>query len=562
MYKVYCDNTLIYDGIHDDLKIFDPKLTLELNKVGSFTFTVYQNHPMYVRMKKLKSIITVYRDKSLIFRGRILNDKEGWYREKSIECEGELAFLIDTIQRPYTWTGDVAGLFSKFISAHNEQADPDHQFKVGSVTVTDPNNYLPRSDSQYLTTWDSINEKLIKKLGGYLIVRHESDGVYIDYLAELKGLTLQEVSFGKNLIDFEKQIKGDEIITGIIPLGAKLSDDSDERLTIASVNNGKDYILNTEMAEAYGKIFTTQTWDDVTQASNLLTKGQQALNDLIKLSVSLSLTAVDLSNIDKAIDSFKLGTSVKVVSVPHGIDDYYLVTKLTLNLFSPQNDKLTLGATYKTLTEQTGDSTSNIINTVINNVQGDLTEIKGQIGAVDDKVDGVAGDLESTNDKLDDTNAAIIDTETRLTSVIDQTSTAIKTEVSEDYVAKTEFETLKESVSTQFEQTANSFEFTFNELQQQITNVGGEASAEFEIWRKYIRFVDGNIVLGEAGSEVTLQIENDNIAFYVDGSRVAYFADKKLYVYDGEFINMLQIGNFAFIPRKNGNLAFRKVSDG
>lgn len=560
MYKVYCDNTLIYDGIHDDLKIFDPKLTLELNKVGSFNFTIYQNHPMYARMKKLKSIITVKRDDALIFRGRILNDTEGWYKEKKVECEGELAFLIDSIQRPYTWQGDVAGLFSKFIESHNSQVDADHQFKIGNVTVTDPNNYLPRSDSTYLTTWDSITKKLIEPLGGYLMVRHETDGVYIDYLAKLDGLTTQEIKFGENLLDFEKQIKGDEIVTGIIPLGKK-ADDSDERLTIASVNDGKDYLIDEEAAERYGKIFVTQTWDDVTDANNLKTKATAALADLVKTSVSLTLTAVDLSNINKTIMSFRLGTSVKVKSKPHDIDDYFLVNKLSLDLLKPQNDKLTLGATYKTLTEQTGQSSENVIETVINNIQGNITEIKGQIDAVDDKVDGVAGDLEDTNNNLDSVTAGIVDTETRLNSLIDQTSQQIKMEVSQQYVQKTELETVREEINTQFTQTATEFEFNFTQLQQNIETINGNTNATFEEWKKYIRFVDGNILLGEAGNEVTLKIENDVIGFYEDDVQVAYFANKKMYVYDGEFINMLRIGKFAFIPRSNGNLSFKKVVD-
>lgn len=560
MYKIYCDDELLYDNIHEDLKIFDPKLTLELNKVGSFTFTIYRNHPMYARMKKLKSIITVKRDDALIFRGRILNDTEGWYKEKKVECEGELAFLIDSIQRPYTWQGDVAGLFSKFIESHNSQVDADHQFKIGNVTVTDPNNYLPRSDSTYLTTWDSITKKLIEPLGGYLMVRHETDGVYIDYLAKLDGLTTQEIKFGENLLDFEKQIKGDEIVTGIIPLGKK-ADDSDERLTIASVNDGKDYLIDEEAAERYGKIFVTQTWDDVTDANNLKTKATAALADLVKTSVSLTLTAVDLSNINKTIMSFRLGTSVKVKSKPHDIDDYFLVNKLSLDLLKPQNDKLTLGATYKTLTEQTGQSSENVIETVINNIQGNITEIKGQIDAVDDKVDGVAGDLEDTNNNLDSVTAGIVDTETRLNSLIDQTSQQIKMEVSQQYVQKTELETVREEINTQFTQTATEFEFNFTQLQQNIETINGNTNATFEEWKKYIRFVDGNILLGEAGNEVTLKIENDVIGFYEDDVQVAYFANKKMYVYDGEFINMLRIGKFAFIPRSNGNLSFKKVVD-
>ena len=33
----------------------------------------------------------------------------------------------------------------------------------------------------------------------------------------------------------------------------------------------------------------------------------------------------------------------------------------------------------------------------------------------------------------------------------------------------------------------------------------------------------------------------------------------QLFVTDGHFINSLQLGNFAFIPRTNGNLSFKKL---
>ena len=41
MYQVLCDNNLLFDHNVDDLKIINPRLTLEVNKVGRFDFTIY-----------------------------------------------------------------------------------------------------------------------------------------------------------------------------------------------------------------------------------------------------------------------------------------------------------------------------------------------------------------------------------------------------------------------------------------------------------------------------------------------------------------------------------------
>jgi hypothetical protein len=94
-------------------------------------------------------------------------------------------------------------------------------------------------------------------------------------------------------------------------------------------------------------------------------------------------------------------------------------------------------------------------------------------------------------------------------------------------------------------------------LKKSIDDVAAGTDAQFEEISKYIRFVDGNIVLGEEGNTLTLQIANDRISFLDSGQEVAYFSNRKLYVTDTEILHSLQLGNFAFMPRANGNLSFK-----
>ena len=535
MYKVYCDENLIYDTRISDLNIVNPSLNLELNKTGSFTFTIYPSHPYFNQLNKLKSMIKVYQDDYLLFKGRILNDKQGWYNEKQITCEGELAFLLDSIQRPYDFqSGElhttVAELFTFFIDNHNSQVEEEHRFKVGDITVTDPNNYIVRSDTTYMNTWDSINKKLIDSYGGYLWVRHESDGNYIDYLSDFNTISSQTIEFGRNLIDLSKTTKGEDIATGIIPLGAKTGNDENaERLTIKSVNDGLDYIVNQEAVDAYGYIFKTVTWDDVTIASNLLRKAQEYLANIINLVISIELTAMDLSTVETDISAFHLGTYINVVTKPHDLNALFLVTKLSINLTTPKNNKLTLGTSYSSFTEKSS-GTSKDVQIISSEAQGTETKIY-------DKIQDVMN---------------------QTTSAIAQSSTEILTQVSNDYFLKDDANSLIESVNTQFSQTNEEFEFRFNEFQRDILDVQSGADARFENISKYIRFIDGNIILGESGNELTLKIQNDRISFLEGNAEVAYFSNRKLYVNDGEYINSLRLGNYEFIPRANGNLSFKK----
>ena len=375
MYEVYADSHLLYSSKIDNLKIFSPKVTLEVNKTGSFNFTIYPEHPYYNLIYKLKSIITVYQDDFLLFRGRVLNDELGFHNEKKIDCEGHLAFLLDSVVRPYSHTGSIVEFLTMLIDNHNSQVDAEKKFALGNVTVTDPNDYITRSSIECNNTWDVINEKLIKMLGGYISVRAEDGVYYIDYLEDFTLLAPQKVEFAKNLLDMKRIRKGETIKTALIPYGAKLKDaegnDTDKRLTIADVNGGLDYIYDEEAVAEYGWIWDDYTWDDVTVASNLLTKGKARLASLIASDDTLELSAADLATIDKTVTSFHLGTYVQVTSNPHGIDQRFLVSKLSISLLNPASNKLTLGGVIESFTEQQKNNFTNINVSVAKGEKGE-----------------------------------------------------------------------------------------------------------------------------------------------------------------------------------------------
>lgn len=553
MYQVFCDNYKLYDSRLDKYKLTEAQLDLELNKTGAFSFIIYPEHPNFARLQKLKSIITVYQNDYLIFRGRILDTESSFLNEMQVTCEGELAFLLDSIIRPYgteasPWTGTPAEYLSKLLTEHNAQVDSWKRFKLGTVTVTDGDtsnnaNQISRLDSDYKTTWDLLNEKLLGPLGGYLWVRHENDGNYIDYLADFDVLSTQKIEFGKNLLDLKKKIKGEEVMTGIIPLGAKL-EGSDGRVTITAINNNRDYLEDAAAVAAYGKIFKVVTWDDVTEPSILITKAAAYLADAINFNVSVELTAADLAGITD-VNPFRLGRYILVKSAPHNLDTLssdleFLVKKLSIDILNPVNNTLTIGTTYQTFTESTGSAEK---------AQGEIIQ---RIESVEKHV----SESGVTNDQLDHAIAQVTE---QTSSAVNQSASEIMTRVAADYYLKSDADALTASVNTRFTQTDSEFEYRFNEFMRDIASVESGADARFTEISKYIRFVDGNIILGEDGNELTLKIENDRISFLEGGAEVAYLSNRKLYVLDGEYVNQLTIGRYAFIPRANGNLSFKKV---
>lgn len=172
---------------------------------------------------------------------------------------------------------------------------------------------------------------------------------------------------------------------------------------------------------------------------------------------------------------------------------------------------------------------------------------------------GTAWDVVSDTSTLEDTVGNLETTITTMSSEFDQSMAGFRTEVAATYVTATDFGTYQTEVSTEFTQTNNAFNMGFTTLDGKIAGVDADTSAEFTEIYKYIRFVDGDIILGEAGNQITLKIENDRIGFWQGTTEVAYFSNNKLTVTDGNFNTSLQIGNFAFKPRTNGSLAFSKV---
>lgn len=531
MYTVILDGNTLHDIRFEDLTINNANLTLEVNKAGAFDFTIYPSHPLYGSIKKLKSIVELYQDGVLLFRGRVLNDTLRFDKSKDILCEGDLAYFNDSILRPYNFNGSIEDYLTMMIDSHNAQVEEDKQFVLGNVTVTDPNDYIVRSNANHTKTWEEIKNKLIDNLGGYIIIRRVDEMNYLDYLEDSTYMSTQTIELGQNLLDVIKDTRADDIVTALIPLGAKLEDEdgneTDERLTIESVNDGLDYIYDEDAVTEYGYIFDTVTYDDVTVASNLLTKGQQDLAIKVNLGVNVELKAIDLSMITD-VDEIRLFEYVQVTSQPHDIDTMALITKLSIDLLNPQNNTLTFGFNYQTLTDKQIQS-----DQVIKEIKSDYV----------------------TNEKVSEVRNNV----TLLSSEIAQTADQIRTEVAETYVSTGSLDEYKSEVSTQFTQTSTDYTYLFNQLETYVQTLDGDTQAQFTEIVKYIRFVDGKIVLGEVNNPLILEIQNNRISFKQNGAEVAYVSDNQLFITDGHFLNSLRIGNFAFTPRTNGNLSFGKV---
>ncbi len=616
MYQIKCDDYILFDLRDEDLIVANPKLKLETNKVGELTFTIYDTHPYFEKIKKLKSIIRVYQfktspsvDGKLIFKGRVIEDTQDFDNAKKIECESKLAMLIDSQTPPFNlesgnltsggqtiYTGDASpkSLFKWVVDQHNAQVEDWQKFELDETeitidytidgekvtksvpkycTVVDPNDTITRSNSSYDTTFNTINSKFVDLLGGYINVKYdvEKDGKLVDYLEYVHDFTdtaTQQIEFGENLLDIEQVVNGADVATVLIPLGKS---EGESGLTIANIPDGTyndlgeldengdivkqgDRIWSKTHIADYGKIAKVINFDDITEEDNLFKKAIAKLkNEAVYLGATITLKAVDLALVDKDIESFYWQDKIRVFSKPHNIHAEnnenagatYLLEKIDMDLLEPQNTEITLGKTWKTLTDVTlgAGRTANSALTVTNNITADYTTNEQVQGIVDDKIGG----------EID----AVIEEAIENTSIIAQTAEEIIFEVVQNYVEKAGYDEYKEDISTTLQLLADEMVLKFNTAITEIENVDGSVQTQFQEISKYIRFVDGKIILGEVGNEITLEISNNRLSFLQNNLEVAYMSDNKLFVLNSEFLGSLKIGNFAFTPRSNGNLSLK-----
>lgn len=346
------ENTIIHSDGTD--RISGGKIAKSINAVDSFSFTIYPNNAGYDFLKPLTTAVKVYdenTDKD-IFIGRVLKcpdsmDERGLICRK-VTCEGRLGWLYDSVQPyvEYKMVG-ISTVLSSFLSKHNAQVGADKRIELGQVTVTASNNYT------YTANWDKtmnvIADKLIGKFGGEIQLRDKDGKVYLDYLENIGHGTDTTIELAVNLKTISREVDETAVITRLYPLGAKLTD-SEKRLTIGSVNGGKDYIEDSSLIAKYGVISGPQIWDDVTLASNLLSKGKEYLKSVNRAKVQYQITALDLSRINKHIEQFELGCWYRVKNSLMGIDEDLRIVGISIDLDNPEQSELTFGDKFETMT--------------------------------------------------------------------------------------------------------------------------------------------------------------------------------------------------------------------
>jgi GH25 family lysozyme M1 (1,4-beta-N-acetylmuramidase) len=330
------------------------KLTLVESGIDNAELTVNIKNSLFGKVEPFQTHINILQDSKLIFRGRALKPKKAMNSsglfQQTFTFESIKSYLLDSVQRfKEVHNTTPAQFFSDLIDVHNSQVPSYKQFKVGQVDVTNSTDNVYRY-VEYETTYDTIKDKLMDRLGGYLVLRIESDGNYLDYLQN-PGSDHQNdtpILLGKNLKSSSVEIDPTSIITRLVPLGSTIESTDENntsaaypRVTIASVNNGKDYLDIPDSQNEFGIINGTQTWEDVNDASILLTKAKAWIASQKAATETWSIEAVELLN--SRFESFKVSDRYRFANDLVAKQQYLRVIQKDIDFTKPQTSSLTIG---------------------------------------------------------------------------------------------------------------------------------------------------------------------------------------------------------------------------
>lgn len=345
-YYIYADGNLVYAAGVEGYYVTNPKLTLEVNKAGSLTFDLPVGSEMYNQISKLKTTVECRQGNEVLFRGRLLNTKRNMMNTITCYCEGFLSWMNDIVLTPYTRSNMQArDLLKLFLTWYDSRASQNRQitYKYSDISAN-----VSIESKDHSNCWEQIKKVLIDGVGGYVVPYLTASETGIQWLSTYGASTSQIIQFGSNIKDIEEYIDASEIFTAVRPYGKEVNG---TRVSLA-----EEFVTNNDAINTFGRIERTVFFDEITSESALRTAASTYLRTGIQSAMTMTVKAVDLHLLDVDIERIRLGDSVRVVSVPHQIDAYFLCTKMSIDMAHPQNSVYTFGATQRTISELTNPS--------------------------------------------------------------------------------------------------------------------------------------------------------------------------------------------------------------
>ena len=476
MYIVKITNGTTTTTIHGaNHKLLSGTVVQGINTIDSFQFSVLYNNPAFRNLNDFTTLVSVFNDRKnrYEFQGRVLYSTPSMSEKglivREATCESFLGFLCDSTQKyvaEQSWT--VRTFLTHVIECHNSQLEEYKHFKVRFDLSIDLEDKTFTCAIEREKTWDTIKKNLLDNIGGEIRFDVHDDGIRLYYSDRFGETKETEIALSKNMKSITQESNPSSFITRLFPLGAKISDDSEERVDITDFTGGRDYIEDKEGIEKYGLHIGSVVFDDATTAEDVFSKGHAWLRNNNKVLVKYSITALDLSLKGLDIDDFQIYNYHPVKNKLLNIDDVVRISKKTIDVCEEVKSSFEIGDTFKALSQIQREQTAS------------LTKINADVAII--KKDYV------TNKVLQS------ELQTATQSIISQSEESILLKVGAGYVANDTFNTYKETTNAKLELTVGKND------NSQIVSMLNASADEINITSDRLSIQSTNFTLSKNGT--------------------------------------------------------------
>lgn len=425
MIKVIANLDGVERVINGDGQNIKGTITQEVGAINSFEFEIFPQNIGFDLIQSRKTLVKATNTVTgrVEFAGRVLLAEQKMESNgvisKRVTCESYLGYLYDSVQ-PFAEeaTMSLRDFLQLVIDNHNACVGSSKRLQLGTVNVDVAGTGNVTKGLQYETTYDTIKSKLVDIYGGELEVVENSGGLTLNYVKQIGTTRATTIELGRNMQAASREVSPLEIITRLIPLGAKIKKkekdeegneteiETGERLTLVGYTPAGGSTLAVPWIDDEEKqgecdiVCGVLDLDDVTTQDALYSKAIDYMRNKNLVALSHTLTALDLKEIGQAIDGLNCGDSYPVKNELIGLDEILRITKKTIDINAPYKSSITIGEKRATLSSIQADTNATIgelfgtiqtINKTANSLKEHVSSAENSLNELTSKVEGIEG---------------------------------------------------------------------------------------------------------------------------------------------------------------------------
>ena len=384
MYRILlCNNEekrVIYHPLSSSHYIQSAYLDQQINVFSVLSLELFSAHELTI--EEYKTTIEVWEDNTnrLVFRGRVMTKEEDMQSNglaiHYIEAEDALSFLNDASTREFKLTNTtLKKAINHIFTRYNSQSD--YTFKL--VDTEDKAIKEEDDDISFISCYEALL-KILDITEKEIQVNHKDNNVIEvaikDSIGTNRGVA---VRLGQNIIDTIVQTGARELVTRVVPIWR----DTETVMTIASINNGKDYIADTALEKSLGVVVERVVESDAEEITKAKLKawGEKELKRLAKIDYTITANVLDLQFLSGSKASIFLADTVNIYNPLVKVYSNSKVCGISINLLEPYNPRIEFSSRKRGLVDKLIDLTTknknkSTIYSTIYNIVDNITKTK------------------------------------------------------------------------------------------------------------------------------------------------------------------------------------------